>query len=159
MTEQRPAIIYYSRTGNTERVATDLAGQLSNPKVLKIQPVTDRTYPNWLVRSFVPHSTVPIRPVETDVREYDPVFLGTPKWTLSCPPFTAYLSKLRITDVQTGLFVTYGGFDRERYVNSLSNRLKAKDANLVSSLSVKRSAIGTIQYFSGLERFLDQFDL
>lgn len=157
-----PAVVYYSRTGTTERVATDLASRLANrtadpdgPAVHRIRPRTDRRYPNWLARSFVPGSRVPIEVMATDVTDADHLLIGSPKWTLSCPPVTEYLARLTATDVPTGVFLTYGGFDEQRYLDRLVERVEDAGADVVATLLVKRDRVGSAEYERGLASFVD----
>lgn len=137
-------IAYYSRTGNTRQVADAVASHCVSPTVHRIRPVVERTYPNWLLRSFVPGSTVCIEPVEADLRQYDAVFLGAPKWTLSCPPFTAYLRQVSLAGTPTGLFLTYGGFDEERYLRSMVDIVRRQGGDVRATLRVQREATATL---------------
>lgn len=155
--ERRPAIVYYSRTGTTHHVAKDLAARLADPVSLRIEPTRQRSYPNWLLRSFVPGSRVDIDPIETDLTSYDPVLFGSPKWTLSCPPVTDYLSRASLADVSVGLFLTFGGFDEERYAARLRDRLRERGARVRSTVLVKRETVGTDSYRRSLQGFLSEF--
>lgn len=149
-----PALVYYSRTGTTARVATDLEERLDDPAVHRIRPRTERRYPNWLARSFVPGATVPIEPIATDLTDADALVLGSPKWTLSCPPVTEYLSRLKAADVATGVFLTYGGFDERRYMNRLVERVADTGADVVATLLVKRDRVGSSEYGAALDEFV-----
>ncbi|MFB6081310.1 MAG: flavodoxin family protein [Halanaeroarchaeum sp.] len=151
----RIAVVYYSRTGTTERVATDLADRVPRPAVQHVEPTTERRYPTWLLLSFVPGATVPIADLQTDLRQADALLVGTPKWTLACPPTNAFVRALEATDVPTGLFVTYGGFDERRFADDLARRLVAAGADLRATLLVQRDAVGADDYADGLETFLD----
>ena len=154
-------VAYYSRTGTTEQVATDLAERVPDARTIEIEPRTERSYPNWLLRSFVPESTVPIEPVPTDLSDARALFVGTPKWTLSCPPVSAFLEQLTAQDVPVGLFVTFGGFDERRYARRLGDRLERSGATVAARLLVKRDRLDSVaddegegtSYESGLERF------
>ncbi|MFB6069577.1 MAG: flavodoxin family protein [Halanaeroarchaeum sp.] len=151
----RQVVVSYSRTGTTRRVADDLVERLASPERLSIEPTTERRYANWLLRSFVPGATVPIEPIRTDLGAADALFLGSPKWTLSCPPVTAFVNRLRAEGVPAGLFVTYGGFDERRFARSLAGRMREAGADLQAKLLVERDAVGGREYESGLEAFLD----
>lgn len=155
-----PAVVFYSRTGTTHDVAHDVADRLAarhgpDPAVHRIEPTRRRSYPNWLGRSFVPGSRVPIEPIETDVRDREAFFLGTPKWTLSCPPVTEYLRQLDACDVPTGLFVTYGGFDERRYARTVTDRLWEAGADVEARMLVKRDRVGSADYEDDLDTFID----
>jgi flavodoxin len=140
-----PLVVYYSRTGNTHRVAHTIASTLESPTVERIRPVTRRRYSNWLLRSCVPGSRVPIQPIETDLSSRTAVFLGTPKWTLSCPPVTEYVERADFEGTKIGVFMTYGGFDEERYLRQLVDRLEAQGGTVVATLRVQRDAIDTAE--------------
>lgn len=149
-------VVYYSRTGTTATVAQTIVDELNAPDVERIHPRTERRYLNWLARSFVPGSTVPIEPVEAEPREYDAVFLGTPKWTLSCPPVTAYLEQVRFDDTTVGVFLTFGGFDEERYASRLEARLAGEGARSVDSLLLKRDRVEAGPSEQAVEAFVRQ---
>ncbi|MFW5918794.1 MAG: flavodoxin family protein [Halanaeroarchaeum sp.] len=147
-------LTYYSRTGTTARVAADLAARFADPTVQRIRPDRERRYANWLARSFVPGSTVPIEGVETDLREASALVLGSPKWTLSCPPVTAFLERANLEGVPTALFLTYGGFDERRYLNRLVERVSDAGADVVATLLVKRDRVGSAEYEAALDEFV-----
>lgn len=146
-------LTYYSRTGTTATVAGELADRFEAPTVQRIRPDRERRYWNWLARSFVPGSTVPIEGVETDLRDADALVLGTPKWTLSCPPVTEFVERASLDGVPTGLFLTYGGFDERRYVDRLVERVAAAGADVVATLLVKRDRVGSPGYHEALDEF------
>lgn len=148
-------IVYYSRTGTTQSVATDLDERIAGAMVHRIRPKSQRSYPNWLARSFVPGSSVDIEPVRTDLTGATAVFLGTPKWTFSCPPVTEFLDRATLDSVPVGLFVTYGGFDEKRYRDRLVSRLKREGADVQATLLVQRDELGTEQYDDGLAEFTE----
>ena len=160
---------HYSRTGTTARVAADVTAALESgagtgtasgegvdPLTERIDPRTERSYWNWLARSFVPGSRVPIRPVETDLRDARAVFLGTPKWTLSCPPVTEFCRRAEFDGTSVGLFLTYGGFDEERYARSLAATLADRGADVRATLLVQRDEVGTDAYDDRVERFCER---
>lgn len=151
-----PVVVYYSRTGTTHAVATDVAAGLDAPAVHRVRPTTERSYPNWLARSFVPGSTVPIEPVPTDLRDAEVVVLGTPKWTFSCPPVTALLRRADLGGVPVGLVLTYGGFDEERYADALVDRLTGMGADVRARLLVKRDDVGAAGYDERVRAFSEQ---
>ncbi|QOS13436.1 flavodoxin domain protein (plasmid) [Haloferax gibbonsii] len=149
-------IAYYSRTGNTHQIATAIAAKFSDATLVRIRPSKERSYFNWLLRSFIPGSKTPIEPTPGDLHGFDAVFLGTPKWTFSCPPVTEYLDQINIESVPTGLFVTYGGFDEERYTNSLARDLRSKGADVRATLRVQRGSVSSPECNDGISRFCRQ---
>ena len=148
-------VVYYSRSGTTRSVAETVAERFPSATLTRIRPAVERTYPNWLLRSAIPGSTARIEPIRTDLRECDAVFLGTPKWTLSCPPVTEFLRRAALEDLPTGVFLTYGGFDERRYLRRIASKLRAKGADVRATLRVQRDAVGTPEYDAGVSRFCD----
>lgn len=151
----QPLIVYYSRTGNTHSVAQQIASNLESPAVDRIHPTIQRRYSNWLLRSCLPGSSVAIEPVETDLTSYDVVFLGTPKWTLSCPPITEYIERADFDGATIGLFMTYGGFDEERYLDRLVDRVRAQGGTVVATLRAQRDEVDTADCADRVAEFCD----
>lgn len=156
-------VAYYSRTGTTARVAADVtvaiesaAGERTGVRTERIAPRRQRSYWNWLARSFVPGSRVAIRPVETDLRDARAVYLGTPKWTLSCPPVTEFCRRAAFDGTPVGLFVTYGGFDERRYARSLAADLAEQGVDVRATLLVRRDDVGAGAYRDRVERFCER---
>lgn len=145
----RVLITYFSRTGHTRHVAEELAKHLSQRhevELHEIHPLRERSYFNWLARSFVPRSQVAIESGSADLTPYDLVLLGTPKWTLSCPPVNRYLSLTKATSGQPlGIFMTFGGFDQERYLRALVRRLGAQGFSVVGALALKRDRVAVAE--------------
>jgi len=159
-------VTYYSRTGKTAQLAADVtaaiesgagtdSGGQRDPLIERIDPRSERSYWNWLARSFVPGSRVAIRPVETDFRDARAVFLGTPKWTLSCPPVTEFCRRAEFGGTPVGLFLTYGGFDEQRYARSLAATLEEQGADVRATLLVKRDDVGSATD-DRIKRFCEQ---
>lgn len=148
-----PAIVYYSRTGSTRAVSSEIETHIDPDRVERIRPRSRRTYWNWLLRSFIPGSTVDIEPLLTDFRGATGLFLGSPKWTISCPPVNEFLKRARIDDVPMGVFVTYGGFDERRYLELLVDRVKASGGDVRATLLVKQDRIGSESYHERVASF------
>ncbi|MFB6110249.1 MAG: flavodoxin family protein [Halodesulfurarchaeum sp.] len=136
------AVVYYSRTGHTHALSTEIASLIDPDQVERIRPRSRRPYWSWLLRSFVPGSTVDIEPMPTDFRDASALFLGTPKWTVSCPPVNEFLDRARIDVVPIGVFVTYGGFDERRYAETLVDRIETRGGDVRATLLVKDDRIG-----------------
>ncbi|KAB1197138.1 MULTISPECIES: hypothetical protein [Haloferax] len=160
-------VVHYSRTGTTAQVAADVtaaleagagtdSGEQVDPRTERIDPRRERSYWNWLARSFVPGSRVSIRPVDIDLRDVRAVFLGTPKWTLSCPPVTEFCRRVTFDETPVGVFLTYGGFDEERYARSLAATLRDRGADVRATLLVQRDEVGSGSYHDQVERFCER---
>lgn len=105
-------IIYYSRSGNTEKYAKQLHADLGYP-LLKIEP--EEQYGNYIMSCFrvmkersskiTPKFTTPI----PDLSAYDTIFLGYPIWAQDIPVFVQDFMKKCDTSGKTIIpFATYG---------------------------------------------------
>lgn len=150
-------VIYYSRTGTTKKVAGAVAERLDgDPVVARIRPVQPRSYPNWLLRSLVPGSTVEIQPIGVDLRNYDLVFVGSPKWSLGCPPLTRFVESRSLDGVPVAVFVTYGGFDHDRYLDGLAGGLERDGARVQASLALRRGLVWDGNIEDRVREFVDE---
>lgn len=106
-------IIYYSRSGNTERIAKQLQIDLGNIPAIKIEP--DEKYGNYIMSCFrvmkensskvIPKFKTPI----PDLSEYDTVFLGFPIWAQDVPAFVQdFVRKCDMKGKTIIPFATYG---------------------------------------------------
>lgn len=151
------AVVYYSRTGNTMELANKVADSPDSPtSLVEIRPTKRRSYPNWLVRSFVPGSRVPIHLPDIDYRGIDVLFIGTPKWTLSCPPVTEYVESAPLNGVDAAVFMTYGGFDGERYMENLTQRIERRGASVHATLSIRSGRVQNGDYTRAVENFVEE---
>lgn len=150
-------IIYFSWKGATKRVALDIKKILEKKYRLEfyeIKPKVERNYFDWLIRSFIPNSRVQINSLPFNLTPYELIYLGLPKWTFSCPPINEYLSLISgVEGKKFKVFITYGGFDEDRYLKAFLKKLKDKKIEVVATLKVKRSEIGGEKYFRSINDF------
>lgn len=106
-------IIYYSRSGNTEKIAKQLQSDLGNIPAIKIEP--EEEYGNYIMSCLrvmkensskvIPKFTTPI----PDLSEYDTVFLGFPIWAQDVPAFVQdFVRKCDMKGKTVIPFATYG---------------------------------------------------
>ncbi len=152
----RIAIAYFSWTGNTENVAREIIHVLRKRHEIleaRIKPLRDLPYLLWLILSFIPESKVKIEDCSID--DPDVLFLGTPKWTFSCPPVNTFLESVKWRgDVY--LFITCGGFDEKRYARNLENKLKKLGFNHGDTLIIKRRFIRDDRHRKPISDFLER---
>lgn len=60
-------VAYYSRTGATRAVAERIAAAVPSARVVRFRPRREPSYAEWLLRSCVPGSRVPIEDAPTDL--------------------------------------------------------------------------------------------
>ena len=149
-------IAYFSWTGMTEKVADRIAKNLSKQEVevRRMMPSKQRGYLAWLTLSLFPGSRVKIQQLDCDLSGFDLVMMGSPKWTLSCPPFNEFLGRLRNQlGKKVVYFMTYGGFDQERFARRAVSRLNALGCQVVDVLLVKRRLVETGEYAGVVDQF------
>ncbi|MFW5872947.1 MAG: flavodoxin family protein [bacterium] len=105
-------IVYYSRTGITQKVAKALGKEM----YADIEEIKDTVNRKGMVgylrsgREAMKKSLVKIKPLEKNINEYDVVIIGTPVWafTMSSPVRTFICeNKDKLTNV--AFFCTMGG--------------------------------------------------
>ena len=136
-------IVFFSRTGNTRVVVEEIFQALvksSNVNFIEIKAKTNYPYFIWLLLSFLPNFGVKIVCNDVTVTS-DLVFICFPKWTINCPPVTAFLRQVNLTDKMVYLVITYGGFDEKRYAEAYKEKIKKLCKEVKGVLLVKRSEI------------------
>ncbi|HYK90174.1 MAG TPA: hypothetical protein VE398_15470, partial [Acidobacteriota bacterium] len=138
-------IVYFSWSGCVGKLAERLrimiepSGEVAQAR---IEPTRKHGYWGWLLRSFLPGWKVAIRPVDFQPAEFDLVCLGFPKWTLGCPPVNQFIAMMRLAPAQrVALFMSYGGFDGERYLRTMSRKVADRGAKIAATACIRRSSI------------------
>ena len=105
-------IIYYSRSGNTEKYAKQLHSDLGY-KLLKIEP--EEQYGNYIMSCFrvmkenATKTTPEFITQIPDLTDYDTIFLGYPIWAQNIPEFVQdFISKCNTSGKTIIPFATYG---------------------------------------------------
>ena len=151
-------VTWYSRTGTTARVALQAANRLREMghrvTATAIEPAFDLPYPLWLALSFVPRSRFPLADNSTAVSDYDACLLACPKWTFSCPPLNTFLARRGRQLPPTGVLITCGGWDQERYLASLVARLRSLGVAVLGEVLVKRRDVEGGRFAETLMEFL-----
>ena len=112
MSEKKALVVYYSRTGNTKKVAEAVAGQLGCD-VERIEDTKDRTgLTGWFKsgRDALRRKETVIGPPQRDPAAYDLVLIGTPVWAWTVTPAVrAYITAVKDKLPDVGFFATAGG--------------------------------------------------
>lgn len=71
---------------------------------------------------------------------------------------TEYLDSVRFDGTAVGQFLTFGGFDQDRYARRLGERIRSRGATAVEALLVKRDRLEPAEPAStGIERDVARF--
>ncbi len=112
-------VVYYSRTGNTELVAKELAKELGSD-IEEIVDIKKRSGLIGLTGAVInPRGKTAIKETRKDPRDYDIVIIGTPIWWYTCAPgVTEYLKHNRDRIRKTAFFYTCGA---DKKINALKD--------------------------------------
>lgn len=114
-TRSRVLVAYFTRTGNTRVIATQIA-RARGAALFQIEPLN--AYPEEYdaqvaqatderERGYEP----PLKAKVTDLSAYDTVFLGFPVWGQSAPSIVrSFLSKHHLSGKTLVPFITHGGY-------------------------------------------------
>ncbi len=108
----KPIILYYSRTGHTEKLAQLIASDMHG-EIIRITPEKEYRGSSRRILSRVMRDRMrkkhrrSVTPVP-DLREFDPVFVGFPVWMKDMPDFVAdFLSRCDFRGKTVIPFVTF----------------------------------------------------
>ena len=115
-------VVYYSKTGNTEKVAKDVAAKL-NADIEKITDLTDRSGVMGYLRGgrdAMKKRPTEIGPLQKNPADYDITVIGTPVWGWNMTPAVrAYITKTKGQLKEVAFFTTAGGTKAEKIVPSM----------------------------------------
>lgn len=111
---KKALIVYYSHSGNTRKIATHIAQQLSGD-LLELQPSNPypQAYHAVLERAkkeiqegYLP----PLQNSMPNLSDYDVIFVGTPNWWgTMAPPLATFLKQNNFSGKKVAVFCTHGG--------------------------------------------------
>lgn len=130
----RSIIIYYSYSGNTQKVAEILSGYLKQKgevEFIELKGLDESAkFLSQAVRAFR-RKRAKIQPVNFNLNNYDLICFGTPVWAFAAAPaMNTYLDKcFGLEGKEIILFTTYGsGTGNQRCLNYMQNILTKKGA-------------------------------
>lgn len=92
-------IAYYSRTGNTEKLAEVLKKELetrgNSVEIEKVKPKKEHSFLGWFFLQMVKGECDIEEPKIKDVSKYDLILIGSPNWTRLSLPVTRYLQEIK----------------------------------------------------------------
>jgi flavodoxin len=140
----KSAIIYYSYSGNTKRVAEVLGEYLRQKGEVDllelVAPKESRSFFGQVRRAFAKAKTA-LGPVNFDLSGYNLICMGTPVWAFApAPAINTYLEKCAgVEGKEVILFATYGsGLGRERCLDYMQGILSKKGAKNFKRFSVQQ---------------------
>lgn len=141
-------VVYYSQTGNTEKVARQMAQGLKDSdleaEVVSIEPSKEKDY-QTNVEEAKEQREAEIEPMQTDLRNYGLVCLGTPVWS-SAPatPVNGWLGKCEnVGGTKILCFATHGGGGPGETFEIMRSKLQEKGGKVVKTLSISSRKVST----------------
>lgn len=146
MTANKVLVVYYSRGGNTRRVADEIAQAFAACDVEVIRDTVERRGILGYLRSV--YQAVRGQQPELEPPRYDPgsyrlVVIGTPVWASSvCAPVRSYITAHAPQLGKVAFFLTHGGSGRARVFRQMAELTgKAPLATLgVRELELRRGS-------------------
>lgn len=115
-------IAYYSKTGNTERVAKELETKLS----ADLEKIIDKKKRGGIFgfifggRDAIKKKLTEIETLSKNLADYDLIILGTPNWgTAITPALRTYIEKQKADFKNVAFFQTSGGGDEKKLASSV----------------------------------------
>jgi flavodoxin len=142
-------LAYYSKTGNTERIAEKIQKTLkSTGKVdlLKIEMIKEYSNKLMHLNPRINFDTTfrrkpEIKPTK-NMKDYDTLIIGCPIWNFTNPPpINTFIEKLeKVKDKKAVVFVS-SGMRRENFPKRIKKKLEEKGMKVVKTISIKLDQI------------------
>lgn len=156
MDNKRILVVYYSRTGTTERIANEIAEAL-NCDIEKLYDLKKRNGIMGYIasgRDAVKRNLALINQIENDPTEYDLVIIGSPVWasTMSSAART-YIINGKTKFKNLAFFTTSGGPGNEKVFDEFR---KMTGKKTVPYLNLCRRDIKSGEYKNKIKIFTDE---
>jgi flavodoxin len=148
----KSAVVYYSYSGNTRKVAQELAEYLKQTSEVKLIELAPKDEPHSFFgqcrRAFW-HSKAKLEPVNMNLLSYDLVCFGTPVWAFGpAPAINAYLEECSgLCGKNVLLFTTYGtGTGNERCLKYMQKILAHKGVEDFKRFSIQQYKVDNPEF-------------
>jgi flavodoxin len=115
-------VVYYSRTGNTKKVAEDVARML-NADIEQLIDKKDRSGAGGYMvagKDAATEKLTEIEPAKNDPAKYDMVVIGTPVWAWNMTPAVrTYIANNKAAIKKVAFFTSAGGTKPDKIVSKM----------------------------------------
>lgn len=141
-------IVYYSKTGNTEKVAKQIGDALislsDDVEYEKINPLNlkeDSFLKNGLYALI--RKEVPIMNNKFNLNDYDSIIFGTPVWAFSTtPPINSYLEDIQgVENKKIIAFVTMDGIGGNSTINIIKSKINQKRGRFLGAIALSKQEL------------------
>lgn len=148
-------VIYYSRTGNTHKIAREISKSL-NCDIEEIHDLKDRKGPiGWFIagRDGMARNQTQIKKTVHDPSQYDLVIIGTPIWVNMTPAIRTYLNQNADKFKKVAFFCTMGGSGS---VKAFAEMGEILDKKPIAILEIRASEIVNNNYQNVFKKFISE---
>jgi len=137
-------VLYYSQTSNTKAVATEIATKLNADieEIVAVNPY-DGDFQATIDRCIVEReqgTVTEIKPLATDIANYDVIFIGYPVWFGTyAPPIATFLANTDLSGKKIVPFCTFGSGGLESSVKDMAE--KQPKAEILNGYGVRAARL------------------
>ena len=138
--ESKVLVVYFSRSGNTELLAKEIARYYQ----ASLLPLKADAYPmgagglfNAVIDSQEKQAV--ISPEVVDLSAYDTLFIGAPIWGYSpAPPVWQFIENNTLANKKVVLFSTFNSGFKQKYIDEFQTGVEAKGGSFISHFYIRR---------------------
>lgn len=144
---QKVLVLYYSQTSNTKTVAQEIATRLGADieEIIPVKPY-DGDFQATISRSNEERQqgkTPEIKPLASDVKKYDVIFIGYPIWFGTyAPPVITFLNQVDLSGKKVVPFCTFGSGGLDSSVKDLIQ--KQPKAEILPGYGVRAARMAAV---------------
>ena len=138
-------VIYYSRSGNTEAMAREIARKF-DANIIKIEaekyPLDLQGWRNAGTDADQKITQVAIKPEKVDMKKYNLIFLGSPIWWFRpAPPLWTFVLKNNFKGKNVVLFNTFNSRFKNEEIEEFKELVTKKEGLFIDHVYVKRGRV------------------
>lgn len=159
LVSSKPLVLYYSLTSNTKAVAQEIATRLDADieEIVLVEPY-DTAFQATIERCKADREkgVIPeIKPLKSNVADYEWIFIGYPIWFGTyAPPIASLLEKVDLSDKWVVPFCTFGSGGLESSVKDLAE--KQPNAKIMNGYGVRAARMDAMP--KEVEQFLKMYN-
>lgn len=138
--DSKVLVVYFSRSGNTELMAMEIAKQYQASLVRLEAEDYHIGFRGWLnaMKDSQSQQAV-ITPEEVGLSRYDIVFVGSPIWWYSpAPPVWQFVDSNDFSGKKVVLFNTFNSSFKQEYIEDFKKKVDARNGYFVTHLYINR---------------------
>jgi flavodoxin len=133
-------VVYFSRSENTERMATEIAKYYQG-SLVELEAEDYRPGFLGLINAIKDSRSdrAAITPETLDLSSYQTIFIGAPIWWYSpAPPVWQFIESNDFSDKNVLLFTTFNSSFKQKYIDEFQNQIEEKGGQFIKHIYVKR---------------------